>query len=133
MACRRGVADSCRPCPFSSCVPHACVRSSLSLQVRSLESANKLLEVEIEAMRNRYVKPSGLRQMYEAQLKDLLRTAEQARAQKVSPPGRLSWPGPRKCIIIMIIFMTHSSISPHGKPARLILQLLAKKRQIYKL
>lgn len=53
------------------------------LQVRSLESKNKLLEAEIEALRSRYARPSGLRQLYESQLKDLHRVAEQMRVQRV--------------------------------------------------
>ncbi|XP_030260976.1 notochord granular surface isoform X1 [Sparus aurata] len=51
-------------------------------KVRSLESKNKLLEAEIEALRSRYARPSGLRQLYESQLKDLHRVAEQMRVQR---------------------------------------------------
>ncbi|XP_073349632.1 notochord granular surface [Pagrus major] len=51
-------------------------------KVRSLESKNKLLESEIEALRSRHARPSGLRQLYESQLKDLNRVAEQMRAQR---------------------------------------------------
>ncbi|KAM4632922.1 notochord granular surface [Polymixia lowei] len=51
-------------------------------KVRSLESKNKLLEVEIETLQNRFIKPSGLRQLYEAQLKELNRLAEQMRVQR---------------------------------------------------
>ncbi|XP_072307501.1 notochord granular surface [Eucyclogobius newberryi] len=51
-------------------------------KVRTLESQNKLLEAEIEALRNRYARPSGLRQLYETQLKDLNREAEQMRVQR---------------------------------------------------
>lgn len=51
--------------------------------MRTLESKNKLLEAEIEALKSRYSKPSGLRQLYEAQLKDLTRAAEQMRIQRV--------------------------------------------------
>lgn len=51
-------------------------------KVRTLESQNKLLEAEIEALRNRYARPSGLRQLYEAQLKELNREAEQMRLQR---------------------------------------------------
>ena len=54
------------------------------LQVRSLESKNKLLEDEIYALRSRFLQPSGLRQLYETQLKDLTRVAEQMRVQRVS-------------------------------------------------
>lgn len=53
------------------------------LKVRNLESKNKLLEAEIDALKSRHVKPSGLRQLYESQLKDLKRVAEQMRVQKV--------------------------------------------------
>lgn len=51
--------------------------------MRTLESKNKLLEAEIEALKSRYTKPSGLRQLYEAQLKDLTRAVEQMRVQRV--------------------------------------------------
>ncbi|XP_074541666.1 notochord granular surface isoform X2 [Halichoeres trimaculatus] len=51
-------------------------------KVRNLESKNKLLEAEIDALKSRHVKPSGLRQLYESQLKDLKRVAEQMRVQK---------------------------------------------------
>ncbi|KAF0023321.1 hypothetical protein F2P81_023951 [Scophthalmus maximus] len=51
-------------------------------QVRTLESENKLLEVEIEALKGRHVKPSGLRQLYESQLRELNREAEQMRVQR---------------------------------------------------
>lgn len=53
-------------------------------QVRSLESQNKLLEAEIDALQNRYTKPSGLRKLYEDQLREMMRVAEQMRAQRVS-------------------------------------------------
>ncbi len=53
------------------------------LQVRTLESKNKLLEAEIEALKRRHARPSGLRQLYESQLKDLNRVAEQMRVQRV--------------------------------------------------
>ncbi|KAM9840277.1 notochord granular surface [Aulostomus maculatus] len=51
-------------------------------KVRTLESQNKLLEAEIEALKSRHVRPSGLRQLYEAQLKDLNRVTEQMRVQR---------------------------------------------------
>uniref|UniRef100_UPI003AAFA16B notochord granular surface n=1 Tax=Centroberyx gerrardi TaxID=166262 RepID=UPI003AAFA16B len=51
-------------------------------KVRTLESKNKLLEVEIEALQNRFLKSSGLRQLYESQLKELNRIAEQMRVQR---------------------------------------------------
>ncbi|CAL9692284.1 unnamed protein product [Knipowitschia caucasica] len=51
-------------------------------KVRTLESHNKVLEAEIEALRSRYARPSGLRQLYETQLKDLNREAEQMRVQR---------------------------------------------------
>ncbi|XP_059212748.1 notochord granular surface [Centropristis striata] len=51
-------------------------------KVRNLESQNKLLEVEIEALKSRHVRPSGLRQLYESQLKDLIRDAEKMRVQR---------------------------------------------------
>ncbi|KAI3363768.1 hypothetical protein L3Q82_001387 [Scortum barcoo] len=51
------------------------------VHVRSLESKNKLLEAEIEALKSRHIRP-GLRQLYESQLKDLYRVAEQMRAQR---------------------------------------------------
>ncbi|XP_070782362.1 notochord granular surface [Enoplosus armatus] len=51
-------------------------------KVRTLESKNKLLEAEIEALKSRHVRPSGLRQLYESQLKDLKKVAEQMRVQR---------------------------------------------------
>ncbi|XP_036395458.1 glial fibrillary acidic protein [Megalops cyprinoides] len=51
-------------------------------KVRTLEQQNKLLETEIEALQNRYVRPSGLRMLYEAQLKELKRVADQTRMQR---------------------------------------------------
>uniref|UniRef100_A0A3P8SBU8 Notochord granular surface n=1 Tax=Amphiprion percula TaxID=161767 RepID=A0A3P8SBU8_AMPPE len=51
-------------------------------KVRTLESQNKLLESEIEAVKSRHVRPSGLRQLYEAQLKELRREAEQMKNQR---------------------------------------------------
>ncbi|XP_068609665.1 notochord granular surface isoform X2 [Brachionichthys hirsutus] len=51
-------------------------------KVRTLESKNKLLEAEIEALKSRHVRPSGLRQLYESQLRDLNRVAEQMRIQR---------------------------------------------------
>ncbi|XP_068564955.1 notochord granular surface [Cebidichthys violaceus] len=50
--------------------------------VRNLESKNKLLEAEIEALKSRHVRPSGLRQLYESQLKELNRDAEKIRIQR---------------------------------------------------
>lgn len=51
--------------------------------MRSLEQQNNLLETEIEAYQNRFVKPSGLRLLYEAQLKELKKIADQMKAQRV--------------------------------------------------
>lgn len=51
-------------------------------KVRSLEQQNNLLETEIEAYQNRFVKPSGLRLLYEAQLKELKKIADQMKAQR---------------------------------------------------
>lgn len=51
-------------------------------KVRTLEQQNKLLEVEIDALKNRFVKPSGLRQLYEGQLRELNRIAEQMKVQR---------------------------------------------------
>ncbi|XP_062311491.1 glial fibrillary acidic protein-like [Osmerus eperlanus] len=51
-------------------------------KVRSLEQQNKLLETEIEAMINRFVKPSGLRMLYEEQLKELMRIADKMKIQR---------------------------------------------------
>ncbi|KAK0154462.1 Alpha-internexin [Merluccius polli] len=65
---------------------HFSLPRSLSLSpilfVRSLESKNKLLEVDIEDLKSRFVRPSAIRQLYEAQLKDLTRVAEQMRVQR---------------------------------------------------
>uniref|UniRef100_A0A3P8U1C8 Zgc:172323 n=1 Tax=Amphiprion percula TaxID=161767 RepID=A0A3P8U1C8_AMPPE len=51
-------------------------------KVRSLEQQNKLLEAEIEAYQNRFEKPSGLRLLYEEQLKELNKIADQMRVQR---------------------------------------------------
>ncbi|XP_028253905.1 notochord granular surface isoform X2 [Parambassis ranga] len=53
-------------------------------KVRTLESNNKLLEAEIEAQKGRHVRPSGLRQLYESQLKELNKEAEQMKVQRNS-------------------------------------------------
>jgi hypothetical protein len=42
-----------------------------------------LLETEIEAYQNRFQKPTGLRLLYEEQLKELKKIAEQMRVQRV--------------------------------------------------
>lgn len=61
-------------------------------QVRSLEQQNKLLEAEIEAYQNRFEKPTGLRLLYEEQLKELRKVADQMRVQRVrkNPPSHKS-------------------------------------------
>ncbi|CAI5683465.1 unnamed protein product [Oreochromis niloticus] len=51
-------------------------------KVRTLESKNKQLEAEIEALRSSYERSSGLRKLYESQLKELNRDAEQMREQR---------------------------------------------------
>ncbi|KAI4892300.1 hypothetical protein NFI96_026173 [Prochilodus magdalenae] len=52
------------------------------LSVRSLEQQNKLLEAEIEALQNRFLKPTGLRMLYEEQLRELRRIVDQMRVQR---------------------------------------------------
>lgn len=56
---------------------------SSSLQVRSLEQQNKLLEAEIRAYQDRFEKPTGLRLLYEEQLRELNKVAEQMKVQRV--------------------------------------------------
>ncbi|XP_005745694.1 notochord granular surface [Pundamilia nyererei] len=51
-------------------------------KVRTLESKNKQLEAEIEALRSSYDRSSGLRKLYESQLKELNRDAEKMREQR---------------------------------------------------
>ncbi|XP_063736297.1 desmin [Eleginops maclovinus] len=51
-------------------------------KVRSLEQQNKLLESEIEAYQNRFENPSGLRLLYEEQLRELKKIADQMRVQR---------------------------------------------------
>ncbi|XP_037533241.1 keratin, type II cytoskeletal 2 epidermal [Nematolebias whitei] len=51
-------------------------------KVRSLEQKNKLLEAEIEAYQGRFEKPTGLRLLYEEQLKELKRIADQMKVQR---------------------------------------------------
>lgn len=57
--------------------------SPVETKVRSLEQQNKLLETEIESLKNRFLKPTGLRLLYEEQLKELKRLADQMRVQRV--------------------------------------------------
>ncbi|KAJ4930675.1 hypothetical protein JOQ06_024983 [Pogonophryne albipinna] len=51
-------------------------------KVRSLEQQNRLLESEIEAYQNRFENPSGLRLLYEEQLRELKKIADQMRVQR---------------------------------------------------
>ncbi|XP_072528811.1 notochord granular surface isoform X2 [Salminus brasiliensis] len=51
-------------------------------KVRTLEQQNKMLETEIDALKGRFVKPSGLRMMYEDQLRELKRIADQMKVQR---------------------------------------------------
>ncbi|XP_072218694.1 notochord granular surface [Leuresthes tenuis] len=51
-------------------------------KVRTLESKNKLLEAEIEALKSSYDRTSGLRQLYGSQLKELNNEAEQMKTQR---------------------------------------------------
>lgn len=51
--------------------------------MRTLEQQNKMLETEIDALKGRFVKPSGLRMMYEDQLRELRRIADQMMVQRV--------------------------------------------------
>ncbi|KAM9724062.1 desmin [Menidia menidia] len=51
-------------------------------KVRSLEQQNKLLEAEIQAYQSRFEKPTGLRLLYEEQLKELKKIADQMRVQR---------------------------------------------------
>uniref|UniRef100_A0A3B3QIT0 Zgc:172323 n=1 Tax=Paramormyrops kingsleyae TaxID=1676925 RepID=A0A3B3QIT0_9TELE len=51
-------------------------------KVRSLEQQNRLLETEIESLQNRVVKPTGLRKLYEEQLKEMQRTADQMKMHR---------------------------------------------------
>ncbi|XP_051544183.1 desmin-like [Myxocyprinus asiaticus] len=51
-------------------------------KVRSLEQSNKLFEAEIDAIKGQYVKPSGLRKLYEDQLRELRRIADQMKVQR---------------------------------------------------
>ncbi|MGH0167389.1 UNVERIFIED_CONTAM: hypothetical protein FKN15_052479 [Acipenser sinensis] len=58
------------------------------LEVRTLEQQNKVLESEIEAFHNRYMKPSGLRLLYEEQLRELKKIAEQMKIQRIQGKER---------------------------------------------
>ncbi|TRY90853.1 hypothetical protein DNTS_020877 [Danionella cerebrum] len=51
-------------------------------KVRTLEQSNKLLETEIDAIKGHHVKPSGLRLLYEEQLRELRKVAEQMKVQR---------------------------------------------------
>uniref|UniRef100_A0A673GZZ9 Glial fibrillary acidic protein-like n=1 Tax=Sinocyclocheilus rhinocerous TaxID=307959 RepID=A0A673GZZ9_9TELE len=51
-------------------------------KVRSLEQSNKLLEAEIEGIKSHHVKPSSLRLLYEDQLRELRRIADQMKVQR---------------------------------------------------
>ncbi|KAG9347250.1 hypothetical protein JZ751_004817, partial [Albula glossodonta] len=70
----------CPPYPPSK--THFTFHGPILLSVRTLEQQNKLLEAEIEALQNRFVKPSGLRMLYEEQLRELKRIADQMKAQR---------------------------------------------------
>lgn len=65
------------------CDDHLVIFGLCSSQVRSLEQSNKLLEAEIDAIKGQYVKPSGLRKLYEDQLRELKRIADQMKVQRV--------------------------------------------------
>ncbi|XP_053316812.1 desmin-like [Spea bombifrons] len=51
-------------------------------RVRDLEQQNATAQVELDALRSRCVRPSALRALYEEQLRDLRREAEQAKLQR---------------------------------------------------
>ncbi|CAH2252504.1 desmin-like isoform X2 [Pelobates cultripes] len=51
-------------------------------RVRDLEQENATVQVELEALRSRSIGPSALRALYEEQLRDLRREAEQAKFQR---------------------------------------------------
>ncbi|XP_056312056.1 notochord granular surface [Danio aesculapii] len=51
-------------------------------KVRSLEQSNKLLETEIDAIKGHHVKPSGLRLLYEEQLREMKKIADQMKIQR---------------------------------------------------
>uniref|UniRef100_A0A4W3JGH1 Zgc:172323 n=1 Tax=Callorhinchus milii TaxID=7868 RepID=A0A4W3JGH1_CALMI len=51
-------------------------------KVRNLEQDNKVLEAEIEALKSRILQPRSLRHLYEEQLQDLRRIAEQMKVQR---------------------------------------------------
>ncbi|XP_035244238.1 glial fibrillary acidic protein [Anguilla anguilla] len=51
-------------------------------KVRTLEQQNRQLEAEIEALQNRFVKPSGLRMLYEEQLREMKRVADQMKRER---------------------------------------------------
>ncbi|XP_044148118.1 desmin-like [Bufo gargarizans] len=51
-------------------------------RVRDLEQQNAIVQVELDALRSRCTRPTALRALYEEQLRDLRREAEQARMQR---------------------------------------------------
>uniref|UniRef100_A0A3B5LK66 Notochord granular surface n=1 Tax=Xiphophorus couchianus TaxID=32473 RepID=A0A3B5LK66_9TELE len=51
-------------------------------KARTLESKNKLLEAEIEALKSAFERTAGLRQLYASQLKELNREAEQLKEKR---------------------------------------------------
>lgn len=71
------------------------------LQVRSLEQQNKLLEAEIEAYQNRFENPSGLRLLYEEQLRELKKIADQMRAQRVRKNSKKKKAAHRLCFFLL--------------------------------
>lgn len=50
-------------------------------KVHSLEQQNKQLEMEVEGLQNRFVKPSGLHLLYKQQLRELMKIADKMQVQ----------------------------------------------------
>lgn len=82
--------------------------------MRTLEQQNKLLETEIEALKGRYVKPSGLRMMYEEQLRELRRVADQMRAQRVSREHKMKTLFSANKLLFKLLRSNNTQLFPEG-------------------
>ncbi|KAM4040694.1 desmin-like isoform 2-T2 [Anomaloglossus baeobatrachus] len=77
-------------------------------RVRDLEQQNATVQVELDALRSRSTRPSALRALYEEQLRELRREAEQARMQRdvdAATAGRIALEKQLKTLETEIAFL----------------------------